>query len=222
MRSGDLVKILWHDGVGISLYAKRLERSRFQWPVTSGGAVSISSGAARLPARGEPMGGLLPLLHRGQTHPVRSGLVLFRTLFDCGFGGLFRSIGTVISRTVQSLPGVEGGVGRPRPFPRLIVIAAEVSSRSPRRGHFRLEPLGMGGTGNREPRGGRGLFGAVRGDAVAALCVVPDAALGVGADPGGEPRRQTDAPLRQSHQVRNDLSDPFGRHSSMSRSPRWA
>ena len=36
-RRGDLIKILWHDGVGISLYAKRLERGRFQWPVTSGG-----------------------------------------------------------------------------------------------------------------------------------------------------------------------------------------
>jgi len=44
-RRGDLVKILWHDG-GIPLYAKRLERGRFQWPVTSGGAVSI--GAAQL------------------------------------------------------------------------------------------------------------------------------------------------------------------------------
>ena len=42
-RKGDLVKILWHDGVGISLYAKRLERGRFQWPVTSSGAVSISA-----------------------------------------------------------------------------------------------------------------------------------------------------------------------------------
>ena len=36
-RKGDLVKILWHDGFGISLYAKRLERGRFQWLVTSGG-----------------------------------------------------------------------------------------------------------------------------------------------------------------------------------------
>ena len=37
------MKCLWHDGVGISLYAKRLERGRFQWPATSGGAVSISA-----------------------------------------------------------------------------------------------------------------------------------------------------------------------------------
>jgi transposase len=29
---GDLVKILWHDGLGLSLYAKRLERGRFVWP----------------------------------------------------------------------------------------------------------------------------------------------------------------------------------------------
>src|SRR6478672_2513726 len=28
-RRGDLVEILWHDGLGMSLYAKRLERGRF-------------------------------------------------------------------------------------------------------------------------------------------------------------------------------------------------
>jgi transposase len=31
-RRGDLLKILWHDGIGMSLYAKRLERGRFIWP----------------------------------------------------------------------------------------------------------------------------------------------------------------------------------------------
>ena len=31
-RSGALIKILWHDGIGMSLYAKRLERGRFIWP----------------------------------------------------------------------------------------------------------------------------------------------------------------------------------------------
>jgi len=29
-RRGDLIKVLWHDGLGISLYAKRLERSPAQ------------------------------------------------------------------------------------------------------------------------------------------------------------------------------------------------
>ena len=28
-KSGKLIKILWHDGLGMSLYAKRLERARF-------------------------------------------------------------------------------------------------------------------------------------------------------------------------------------------------
>ena len=42
-RRGDLLKILWHDGLGISLYAKRLERGGFPWPTTAGGAVSISA-----------------------------------------------------------------------------------------------------------------------------------------------------------------------------------
>ena len=42
-RKGGLVKILWHDGLGTSLYAKRLERGRFPWPSASGEAVSISA-----------------------------------------------------------------------------------------------------------------------------------------------------------------------------------
>ena len=41
-KRGDLVKILWHDGLGMSLYAKRLERGRFISPTPSDGAVSIS------------------------------------------------------------------------------------------------------------------------------------------------------------------------------------
>jgi transposase len=40
---GDLIKILWHDGLGLSLYAKRLERGRFVWPAAASGTVSISA-----------------------------------------------------------------------------------------------------------------------------------------------------------------------------------
>jgi transposase len=40
---GDLIKILWHDGVGMSLYAKRLEKGRFLWPSPADGAVGISA-----------------------------------------------------------------------------------------------------------------------------------------------------------------------------------
>ena len=43
-RRGDLVKILWHDGIGLSLYAKRLDRGHFIWPTAAAGeAVAISA-----------------------------------------------------------------------------------------------------------------------------------------------------------------------------------
>src|SRR5882757_1903810 len=42
-KSGKLIKILWHDGLGMSLYAKRLERGRFIWPSAADGAVVITS-----------------------------------------------------------------------------------------------------------------------------------------------------------------------------------
>jgi transposase len=41
-KRGDLLKILWHDGLGMSLYAKRLERGKFIWPSPADGAVPIS------------------------------------------------------------------------------------------------------------------------------------------------------------------------------------
>jgi transposase len=40
---GDLLKIVWHDGIGMSLYAKRLERGRFIWPSPADGVVAISA-----------------------------------------------------------------------------------------------------------------------------------------------------------------------------------
>jgi transposase len=41
-RSGSLIKIIWHDGLGMSLYAKRLEKGRFLWPSPADGTVAIS------------------------------------------------------------------------------------------------------------------------------------------------------------------------------------
>lgn len=41
-KRGDRIKILWWDGTGLCLYAKRLERGRFVWPLTREGAVSLT------------------------------------------------------------------------------------------------------------------------------------------------------------------------------------
>jgi transposase len=43
-RNGALIKAIWHDGLGRSRYAKRLEHGRVIWPETNDGMVSLSSG----------------------------------------------------------------------------------------------------------------------------------------------------------------------------------
>lgn len=50
-RRGNLIKILWHDGPGACLFAKRLERGRFLWPSPAEGGGDDHAGAARLLAR---------------------------------------------------------------------------------------------------------------------------------------------------------------------------
>jgi transposase len=41
-RRGDIVKLLWFDGDGLCLFAKRLERGRFIWPKAERGTVPLS------------------------------------------------------------------------------------------------------------------------------------------------------------------------------------
>jgi len=41
-RRGDLLKVLWWDGDGLCLLAKRLERGRFVWPQAESGTVSLT------------------------------------------------------------------------------------------------------------------------------------------------------------------------------------
>jgi transposase len=41
-RRGDIVKLLWWDGDGLCLFAKRLERGRFVWPKVESGTVHLS------------------------------------------------------------------------------------------------------------------------------------------------------------------------------------
>jgi len=44
-RRGDLVKILWRGGVGMSLYLKRLVAGKFIWPASGSGETRKSIGA---------------------------------------------------------------------------------------------------------------------------------------------------------------------------------
>jgi transposase len=41
-RRGDLIKVLWWDGQGLCLFAKRLEKGRFVWPQAKDGAVFLT------------------------------------------------------------------------------------------------------------------------------------------------------------------------------------
>ena len=41
-RRGDMIKALHGDGQGLVLYAKRLEKGRFTWPVTKQGSVTLT------------------------------------------------------------------------------------------------------------------------------------------------------------------------------------
>jgi transposase len=41
-RKGDLVKVLWADRDGMCLFAKRLERGRFVWPLATSGTVHLT------------------------------------------------------------------------------------------------------------------------------------------------------------------------------------
>ena len=43
-RKSDLLKILWHDELGMCLFVKRLEAGRFIWPSPAAGIVTISTG----------------------------------------------------------------------------------------------------------------------------------------------------------------------------------
>jgi transposase len=42
-RRGSLIKAIWHDGAGLSLYAKRLDHGKFIWPQTVDGVVALTA-----------------------------------------------------------------------------------------------------------------------------------------------------------------------------------
>jgi transposase len=42
-RRGDLVKVIWWDGQGACLFAKRLERGKFVWPAAKDGRIALTA-----------------------------------------------------------------------------------------------------------------------------------------------------------------------------------
>lgn len=41
-KRGDIIKLLWWDGQGMCLFAKRLEKGRFIWPQAQSGTVAMT------------------------------------------------------------------------------------------------------------------------------------------------------------------------------------
>ena len=41
-KRGDLIKLLWFDGDGLCLFAKRLERGHFIWPKVEKGSIALT------------------------------------------------------------------------------------------------------------------------------------------------------------------------------------
>src|SRR5271155_3669069 len=77
-RRSDLIKVIWHDGQGMCLFAKRLERGRFIWPSPADGVVAISAGQMGYLLEGidwrmndvDPQAWLSDVLARIAGHPV--------------------------------------------------------------------------------------------------------------------------------------------------------
>lgn len=47
-KRGRLIKCVWHDGQGLCLFATRLERGHFPWPVTTTGTIMLSAAQASM------------------------------------------------------------------------------------------------------------------------------------------------------------------------------
>ena len=47
-KRGRLIKCVWHDGQGLCLFAKCLERGHFLWPMTNTGTVMLSAAQASM------------------------------------------------------------------------------------------------------------------------------------------------------------------------------
>ena len=81
-RRGDLVKILYWDGQGFCLFAKRLEKGKFTWPTTKEGSVTLTPAHLSMLVEGisnyrtarlngiEPEAWLTDVIARIGSHPI--------------------------------------------------------------------------------------------------------------------------------------------------------
>ena len=74
-RQGDLIKIIWFDGQGASLFSKRLERGRFIWP-----SPTTKKSLAELGAAGHAAGGYRLAGAFANVAAASSGLIIDRFL----------------------------------------------------------------------------------------------------------------------------------------------
>ena len=73
------MKILWHDGLGMALYAKRLERGKFIWPSPADGAVPISPAQLGYMLEG------IDWRHPQRTWRPESWLTVYAAVTSCRF-----------------------------------------------------------------------------------------------------------------------------------------
>ena len=88
-RRGDLIKVLWWDGQGLCLFAKRLEKGRFVWPQAKDGAVFLTP--AQLSMLLEGIDWRMPTRTWRPDHPRNPAITA-------------RNIATGVSRRIRTLP----------------------------------------------------------------------------------------------------------------------
>jgi len=91
-RRGDLIKVLWFDGDGLCLFAKRLERGRFIWPqATNDRRTASNSRQDRFRRSWAPALAASGLAWGGLAHFADGKLVVYPDFHDdVGFGSLLQ------------------------------------------------------------------------------------------------------------------------------------
>ena len=125
---GDLIKIVWHDGIGMSLYAKRLEQGRFIWPSPAGRRGRDLGRAARLHAGGDRLAQPAPYLaaecgRMKIKHCTRLAALIQSGVMESTPDDLPDDVATLQGGAGERAPGAPGSGGasdrRRRPWSRI-------------------------------------------------------------------------------------------------------